>query len=150
MFFLFSVYGRFLLVYILGAGLLTSALSVLMLYFLTHLLVSNSEPIYIVAMVRMIWKLSLMPIILVAILAVSLRLRRSFWHGTLLITAAASINFIYILWIYPVYIFDVLDKDCWNFALFVNAILYALCCAMATVGFFFSLTGDNGRYSFSR
>lgn len=112
MFFLFSVYGRFLLVYILGAGLLTSALSVLMLYFLTHLLVSNGEPIYIVAMVRMIWKLSLVPIILVAILAVSLRLWRSFWHGTLLITAVASINFIYILWIYPVYIFDVLDKDC--------------------------------------
>lgn len=139
MFFLFSVYNRFLLVYILGAGLLTSALSVLMLYFLPHLLVSNSEPIYIVAMVRMIWKLSLVPIILVVILAVSLRLRRSFWHGTLLITAAASINFIYILWIFPVYIFDVLDKDCWNFALFVNAMLYALYCAMATVGFIFLL-----------
>ncbi len=139
MFFLFSVYGRFLLVYILGAGLLTSALSVLMLYFLPHLLVGNSEPICIVAMVRMIWKLSLVPIILVAILAVSLRLRRSFWHGTLLITAAASINFIYILWISPVYIFNVLDKDHWNFALFVNAMLYALCCAMATVGFIFLL-----------
>ena len=79
MFFLFSVYGRFLLVYILGAGLLTSALSVLMLYFLTHLLVSNSEPIYIVAMVRMIWKLSLVPIILVAITFAALFLA---WHPT--------------------------------------------------------------------
>lgn len=139
MFFLFSVYARFLLAYVLGAGLLVGALSVLMLYFLAYLLAGNSAPIYIGAMVRMIWKLSLVPIILVAILAVSLRLRRSFWHGTLLITAAASINFIYILWISPVYIFDVLDKYCWNFALFVNAMLYALCCAMATVGFIFLL-----------
>ena len=81
----------------------------------------------------------LLPIILVAVLAVSLRLQRSFWHGTLLITAAASINFIYILWISPVYIFNVLDKDYWNFALFVNAMLYAICCAMATVGFIFLL-----------
>ena len=123
MFFLFSVYGRFLLVYILGAGLLTSTLSVLMLYFLTHLLISNSESIHVVAMVRMIWKISLVPIILTALLAVALHLRRYFWHGILLMTAAASINFIYILWIFPVCIFDVLDKDYWNFALFVNAML---------------------------
>jgi len=52
---------------------------------------------------------------------------------------AASIHFISLLRIFPVCIFPVSGNDCSDFALFVNAMLYAFCCAVAVAGFVFLL-----------
>lgn len=134
----FLPYGRFMGLYG-GCGLFAGILGALLPCFVDYLPGNTAMPISFMRMAGGIWKLSLVPMILTALLAVALHLRRCFWHGFFLTVAAASIHFISLLRIFPVCIFPVSGNDCSDFALFVNAMLYAFCRAVAVAGFVFLL-----------
>ena len=134
----FSPYGRFMGLYG-GCGLFAGILGALLPCFVDYLPGNTAMPISFMRMAGGIWKLSLVPMILTALLAVVLHLRRCFWHGFFLTVTAASIHFISLLRIFPVCIFPVSGNDCSDFAIFVNAMLYAFCCAVAVAGFVFLL-----------